>query len=111
MIHCRNLNEYARDARETAVAHGFSFADVPTRIALIHSELSEALEEHRNGHPAHELYFGLDGKPEGVPAEMADVLIRVFDFCGALNIDIEAAVEGKMEYNKGRTFMHGGKLL
>ena len=80
-------------------------------IALCHSELSEALEEHRNGKLCTETYTGEKMKPEGIPIELADVLIRIADMCGKYDIDLEQAVKTKMEYNRTRPHRHGGKVI
>jgi NTP pyrophosphatase (non-canonical NTP hydrolase) len=97
----------------TAEAHGWhaeprTFGDI---IALMHSELSEALEEHRAGRLPHEVYHEVDSKPAGIPVELADLCIRIFDACGTFNIDLESALREKLAFNRGRPFRHGGKAL
>lgn len=90
-------------------AGGTKNAVVPEVLALIHSEVSEALEEYRNGRLPTEVYAGNNGKPEGIPIELADVIIRVLDYCGYAGIDIDAAISQKHEYNRTRPYRHGGK--
>lgn len=62
-----------------------------------------------DGHGATEIYFSDSGKPEGIHTELADVIIRVLDYCGYAGIDIDAAISQKHEYNKSRPYRHGGK--
>lgn len=85
----------------------------PEIAALIHSEVSEALEEWRAGVPPSEIYFSKDkqgnDKPEGIGIELADVLIRVLDYCAKEGIDIDYMLKVKHEYNKTRPYRHGGK--
>lgn len=77
-------------------------------IALIHSELSEALEEARDSRPLIEIYRKGDSpKPEGFPVELADAMIRIFDMAGKYGLDLEAAIEEKMAYNRTRPHRHG----
>ena len=93
--------------------------DVGAKLALIHSEVSEALEAVRDGELA-TYEIGPDGtrydapaghKPEGLPVELADIVIRVADLAGAMGVDLEDAVIRKMQYNAGRPMRHGGKRL
>lgn len=51
-----------------------------------------------------EVYAGNNGKPEGIPIELADVIIRVLDYCGYAGIDIDAAISQKHEYNRTRPY-------
>ena len=42
---------------------------------------------------------------------LADVLIRVLDCASGLGLDMDAAVQAKIEKNKTRGFRHGGKRV
>jgi NTP pyrophosphatase (non-canonical NTP hydrolase) len=77
-------------------------------IALCHSELSEALEDWRESKM--KTYLNEKGKPCGFPSEIADTVIRLFDLCEALGIDLEKEIESKHNYNKSRSYRHGGKI-
>lgn len=99
-------------AKRIADEHGFTDATPGEDIALMHSELSEALEDIRDGKCVSALTFReTDGKPEGVPSELADVLIRVCHFARKHNVDLAEAVVKKLVYNESRPFKHGGKTL
>lgn len=84
---------------------GFENSPIPERLALIHSEASEALECYREGHM--NTTYREDGKPEGFPSELADIVIRVFDLCGELDIDLEKEIRDKSDYNETRPYKHG----
>ena len=75
----------------------------------MHTELSEVFEEYRHGKDYNEIYYEENGKPCGIPSEFADVIIRICDFCGAHDIDLDSIVNEKMEYNKNREYKHGKK--
>jgi hypothetical protein len=38
-------------------------------------------------------------KPGGIPATLADIIIKIFEICGSRDIDLEEALEQKMKYN------------
>ncbi len=154
------ISEWQSMVYELAVVNGFhggplgvwqhsevALPQVALKLALIHGEVSEALEELRDDPRKLNTYvevpgggllwkediddldddqlkkvchaFGLpddekalrkridSAKPEGFAVELADAVIRIFDLAGALGLDLEAAMERKHEYNRGRPFMHG----
>lgn len=114
----KTITELITDAHETATSKGWwedrdPVEKIPEQIALMHSELSEALEEYRNGNMEHleppYTYYQSDGKPEGFGIELADCMIRIFDTCGALGIDLNECLRDKMAYNETRSHRHGGK--
>ena len=101
------LNELTKEIHDNAVSHGWW--DEPRNlleiVALCHSELSEAVEEYRAGHPM--VWANEDGKPEGIATEMADCLIRILDWFGHEGLDADEIVRQKMTYNRGRPYKHG----
>lgn len=95
---------HVTNAAGVTVASGVPVAE---KLALIHSEISEALEEYRShGEFGNRLD---DGKPEGFVIELADAVIRIADLCGALGLNLASAVERKHKYNETRTYRHGNK--
>jgi NTP pyrophosphatase (non-canonical NTP hydrolase) len=86
-----------------------SFGD---QFANFHAEISEAWEEYRSGHRLDEIYYSdtpQGPKPEGMAAELADVLIRIFDTCEFYDIPLIQAINEKMFYNTRRPYRHGNK--
>ena len=67
------------------------------KLALVHSEVSEALEGHRKGL----MDDHLPHRPMD-EVELADAIIRILDLAGGYGLDIEGAIEEKLEYNAKR---------
>lgn len=101
------IKDLMKECYTTSEAHGW-WEDAKTvdisylkaaKIALMHSELSECLEAVRKG--------DTDNEAE----ELADVIIRILDYCYKFGISIDSNIIEKMEINKSRTYRHGGKAL
>jgi len=107
-----NIKQLVDDAHSNGKKKGWheKKREIPELLCLIHSEVSEALEEYRNGHSPTKIYYKKADKPEGIPIELADVVIRIADLCGLYGIDLQDAIEEKMSYNKDRPYRHGGKV-
>ena len=69
----------------------------PTKLCLIHSEISEAMEGDRKD--------AMDDKlphRKALEVELADAMIRILDLAGANNLDLGAAMAEKMDFNSVR---------
>lgn len=113
-----NFNDLAREVHQNAVAHGWWDKErtVGEILSLCHSELSEALEEYRAGRPmvyricrasdgcpcdrekcgdwdencgACEIW-AMDEKPEGIAVELGDCIIRILDYLGKTEANVDA---------------------
>lgn len=103
----KQFNEMAQVVGFIAESHGWwkGERNEGELIALMHSELSEALEALRHGNPAS------DHIPEfsGIEEEFADVIIRIMDHARKKGYRVAEALVHKVEFNHTRAFMHGGK--
>jgi NTP pyrophosphatase (non-canonical NTP hydrolase) len=70
---------------------------VGTKLALVHSEVSEGLEGYRKGLKDDHL----PNRPS-LEVELADAVIRCFDLAGGLSFDLAGAIAEKLAYNQKR---------
>ncbi len=102
------LSDLAVEIREVNRANGWNIMTpkgwddvyrVPAILALIHSEVSEALEAFRINDRVN------------FAEELGDVVIRILDLAGGLAIDMDEEVRAKLAKNRERSHRHGGKTL
>lgn len=118
------LNELGKRAFENAKAKGFheNPLNIPTRLMLIVSEISEAMEADRKNKHADLVTYGEKrdrvGEAENMDLfqayvkdtfedELADAVIRVVELAASMGIDLDTHVEMKMRYNATREYKHG----
>lgn len=98
-----SLEKHAQLISNWNARQGFWDSDnTGEKIALMHSELSEALEADRKNLPS-------DHIPEfsGVEEELADCMIRILDFAGHHDLRLAEAFTAKLQYNLSRPYKHG----
>lgn len=93
------INQLCTIAYKTAKDKGFHDEEYPNThwLAMIHSEVSEALEADRKG------------DVENFAEELADICIRTFDLAGLRGIDLEKVLLAKMKQNQDRPYKHDKK--
>ena len=84
-------------AEECRIRTRFGKALVAEKLALIHSEISEAMEASRKNLMDDKLTHR-----KGVEVELADAVIRILDLAGALELDLAGAIQEKLAYNAVR---------
>ena len=107
------MNEMCKEMHEISRSKGWYDNDDGKRnvgelLFLIVTELAEAYEDYRDSKI--ETYLKDGVKPCGFNNEIADVFIRLGDLCQYMNIDIEKEIRLKADYNKTRSYRHGGKI-
>ena len=93
------------DTGESVRVYVLSVDQVLSKLMLITTEVAEAAEDVRTG--AMRTVMSDSGKPEGLPSELADIVIRVMDVCGGLGIDLDEEIRIKMSHNRRRPALHG----
>lgn len=131
----RGFHQEGDELRERAESASPNAADAQSalrnyymaKMGLIVTEAAEGIEELRHGRGGAETYYsgGADflkesesldengnlRKLEGVPSELADIVIRSFDLADEMGFNLGLIIQRKLAYNGTRGFMHNGKVI
>ena len=105
------INNAVTNAHQVAVDHGFwgegtqGTIGLVAKLGLVMCEVAEVIEAVRKPEEASSKCPELTCEEE----EVADVFLRLADYCGARDIDLERAVQLKHTHNASREYMHGKK--
>ena len=119
------INKLSKEIHENNKSKGFydSEKNIGEMLALIHSEVSEALECDRKGMYSNRTPIALknmmnESDFKGMferlvkntfQDELADIMIRVMDLAAFKGIDLESHIMAKVKYNTMRPHKHGKK--
>ena len=109
------LNGLAVDIAQENEAKGFwedsdNELIIPTKLALIHDEVSEALQVHRDrfgDSPEDSITTMTNDQGAEFTEELADIIIRTLDLAGYYDLPIGEVIEAKLEKNRQRPPKHG----
>ena len=109
----KDLTDLAKEVAAANAANGFwdeseNSLIIPTKLALIHDEVSEALQAHRDNYDGPEKEAGMTSEQEAEFAEeLADIIIRTLDLAGHYGFPIGEILEDKLDKNRSRPAKHG----
>lgn len=110
----KDISDWIATVGEVARNNGWgqNRRSILERLALIYEELGEATGALRIGMgEVTEISVDTTGKPEGFAIELADVVMRIFTLCHEEEIDLENAMRTKLDFNRSRSWRHGGRVF
>lgn len=105
------LEEYRAGHSETEVYYGPEVCTVCNMSQSGHDAFVGGKTPMDGEEPDYRHYWSPTSKPEGIPIEAVDIIIRILHWAGRQGVDLDAALQIKAAYNVTRPFRHGNKVL